>query len=208
MKKLLCTSVAGLLIGTALPAFAASTTDLTVKGLIVPSACTPSLSANGTVDVGRISIKDLNQDTRTQLTPTTLQLSIDCEAPTLFAMKTTDNRPESGTIGEYGIGKTNVGERIGGYYMTLDKGFADEAAVQPIASVNNGTTWFTMWDDDAWSTNIIVSIQEPGAARVPVPRQNTQMELNVKPFVLAAKNLTISEDTVIDGSVTVTVQYL
>ncbi|MCT7000040.1 hypothetical protein M1739_25990, partial [Salmonella enterica subsp. enterica serovar Abaetetuba] len=70
MKKLLRTSVTGVLIGCAFPVLAASTVDLTVKGLIVPSACMPSLSAE-TIDVGRVSVKDINQDTRTQLTPFT-----------------------------------------------------------------------------------------------------------------------------------------
>ena len=209
MKKLLCTSVAGLLIGTALPAFAASTTDLTVKGLIVPSACAPSLSAGGTVDVGRISISDLNQDTRTQLTPTALQLSINCEAPTLFAMNVTDNRADSAaSMAEFGVGKTTADERIGGFYLLLDKGIADEADVQQIASINNGSSWFRHWEDDAWASNLLVSIKQIGAASTPIPAKDTQMELTVNPFIHPAKNLTISEDTVIDGSVTVTVQYL
>lgn len=208
MKKLLCTSVAGLLIGSALPVFAASTTELKVEGLIVPSACAPSLSLNGNIDLGRISVKDLNQDTRTNLTQQALQLEVNCEAATLFAMQTNDNRAESGNTAEYGLGVTNAGERIGGFYMLLDKASADEAPVQLIASLNNGTTWFTFEEDDAWSQNIIVSIQEPGAARVPAPRKNTQMEVTVAPFILAAKDLTVTEDTVLDGSVTVTVRYL
>jgi hypothetical protein len=206
MKTPIKTLIACCLIGSVSPAFAASTVDLTVKGLIVPSACTPSLSAN-TVDVGRVSVKDLNQDTRTQLTPTTLQLGIDCESATLFAMQTTDNRADSGAHGEYGIGKTIPGERIGGYYMTLDKGVADGAAVTPIFSLN-GTTWGTMDPDTGWSTTIMVSIRDPGAARVPVPAKNTQMALSVLPFILPAKNVTITEDTPIDGSATIEVKYL
>ncbi|WP_443694653.1 DUF1120 domain-containing protein [Pseudomonas sp.] len=207
MKKLLHTSIAGVLIGCAFPAFAASTVDLAVTGLIVPSACTPSLSAS-TVDVGRVSVKDLNQDTRTQLTPTTLQLGIDCESATLFAMQTTDNRADSGAHGEYGIGKTIPGERIGGYYMSLDKGVADGAAVTPITSFNNGATWGSLWPEDPWTTSFIVSIRDPGAARVPVPAKNTQMALSVLPFILPAKNVTITEDTPIDGSATIEVKYL
>ena len=206
MKKLLHTSIAGVLIGCAFPAFAASTVDLAVTGLIVPSACTPSLSAN-TVDVGRVSVKDLNQDTRTQLTPTTLQLGIDCESATLFAMQTTDNRADSGAHAEYGIGKTIPGERIGGYYMTLDKGVADGATVTPIFSTN-GANWGTMRPDDLWTTTFMVSIRDPGAARVPVPAKNTQMALSVLPFILPAKNVTLTEDTPIDGSATIEVKYL
>jgi len=41
-----------------------------------------------------------------------------------------------------------------------------------------------------------------------VPAQNTQVALSVKPFILPAQGLTITEDTVIDGSVTVEVLYL
>jgi len=209
MKKLLCTSVAGLLIGNALPAFAASTTDLTVKGLIVPSACAPSLSANGTVDVGRISIKDLNPDAYTRLTPATLQLSINCEAPTLFAMKATDNRADS-TVGvtDYGIGKTSAGERIGGYFMGLDKGTADESPVQMIWSMDNGASWVRMWEDDSWQKNMLISIQDPATPRVPMPAKDTLMELSVNTFILPARGLTITEDTLIDGSATIEIKYL
>jgi hypothetical protein len=122
-------------------------------------------------------------------------------------MQTTDNRADSGANAEYGIGKTIPGERIGGYYMSLDNGVADGAAVTPIFSFD-GTTWGTMQPDDGWSTSFIVSIRDPGAARVPVPAKNTQMALSVKPFILPAKNVTINEDTPIDGSATIEVKYL
>ena len=208
MKKLLHTSVAGLLIASALPALAASTVDLTVKGLIVPSACMPSLSAE-TIDVGRVSVKDLNLDTRTQLTPVTLQMGIDCEASTLFALTATDNRTDSAnSIIEYGIGKTSAGQRIGGYVMFLDQGVADSNSVRLIQSADNGATWNSYGADTGWQTNRWISIQEIGAPRVPVPAQNTQVALSVKPFILPAQGLTITEDTVIDGSVTVEVLYL
>ena len=208
MKKLLHTSIAGVLIGCAFPAFAASTVDLAVTGLIVPSACTPSLSAN-TVDVGRVSVKDLNQDTRTFLTPTTLTLSVNCEASTLFAMKATDNRSDSAAaINELGIGKTAAGERIGGYWLMLSSATADTTAVQMIGSTNNGGSWFRFREDDAWGTTYLLSIAAVGAGPVPIPAQNTQMALSVNPFINPAKNVTITEDTPIDGSATIEVKYL
>ncbi len=208
MKKQLCTGVAAWLIGSALPALAASTTDLTVKGLIVPSACAPSLSANGVVDVGRFSVHDLNQDTWTRLTPVTLQLNINCEAPTLFAMKATDNRTDSAVSNaEFGIGKTLAGERIGGYHMELNKAIADDNNVQPIASWD-GITWFPQMEDYAWASNLLVSIQDPAGPLVPVAAQNTQIELEINPYIRAARNLTITQDTPIDGSATIEVRYL
>lgn len=208
MKKLLCTSIAGLLIGNALPAFAASTTDLTVKGQIVPSACAPSLSKND-IDLGRISVADLNQDTRTYLTATTLLLNVDCEAATLFAIKATDNRVEStDNVVEFGIGKTASGQRIGGYLMFLDKSVADQEPVGAIFSQDNGSNWHKLWSDDGWQTNFLVAIRDPAAGRTPIPAKNTQFELTVNPFILAKKDVTITEDTTIDGSVTIDVKYL
>ncbi|AJP50678.1 DUF1120 domain-containing protein [Pseudomonas fluorescens] len=208
MKKLLHTSVAGLLIASALPALAASTVDLTVKGLIVPSACTPSLSAN-TVDMGRVSVKDLNQESRTLLNPSTLSLSVDCETATMFAMKATDNRTDSSAnAGEFGIGKTAAGEPIGGYGLFLDNAVADAVAVQTIVSYNGGTTWFTHYEDDLWQSTSLISIKAIGTASTPIPAKNTLMALSVNPFIHPAKNVTISEDTAIDGLATIEVKYL
>ena len=208
MKTPIKTLIAGCLIGSFSPAFAASTVDLTVKGLIVPSACMPSLSAN-TVDVGRVSVKDLNQDTRTFLTPTTLTLSVNCEASTLFAMKATDNRSDSAAaINELGIGKTAAGELIGGYWLMLSNATADTTAVQMIGSTNNGGSWFRFREDDAWGTTYLLSIAAVGAGSVPIPARDTQVALSIKPFIFPAKDVTIGEDTLIDGSATIEVRYL
>jgi type 1 fimbria pilin len=38
------------------PAFAASTSDLSVKGSITPSACEPLISGGSVVDFGKISV--------------------------------------------------------------------------------------------------------------------------------------------------------
>lgn len=54
-----------LLLAMTSSVFAASSVDLSVKGLITPSACTPSLP--GDVDFGKIAAKDLNIDTSTAL---------------------------------------------------------------------------------------------------------------------------------------------
>lgn len=62
--------------------FAASSVDLTVKGLITPSACTPALSGGGTVDYGKISAKDLKADQQTFLPTQIVQFSVTCDAAT------------------------------------------------------------------------------------------------------------------------------
>lgn len=85
-------------------AFAASSTDLTVTGIITPTACTPALSNNGTVDFGKRSAKDLNQ-TRTFCTESS-KLNVVCDGETTFALELADNRSTS-TISPYlyGLGR-------------------------------------------------------------------------------------------------------
>ncbi|PNA52870.1 hypothetical protein C1Y14_34105, partial [Pseudomonas sp. MPR-R5B] len=60
MKKPLAALATLVMLATSGAAVAASSVDLTVTGLITPTACTPSLSANGVVDHGKISAKDLS----------------------------------------------------------------------------------------------------------------------------------------------------
>ena len=92
IKKYFAALSATALIGVAPYALAASSTDLTVTGIITPSACTPTLSGGGIVDHGKFSAKDLNQTSK--LTPSqTLKLSVNCERQlTVFALTRIDNR--------------------------------------------------------------------------------------------------------------------
>lgn len=82
MKTSVSLLSSALLLAITSSAFAASSVDLTVKGLITPSACTPSLP--GDVDLGKIAAKDLYQDSYTPLEKKTLQLSVNCDAATLL----------------------------------------------------------------------------------------------------------------------------
>ena len=81
MKTRLTTLAASVLLLHSANTLAASSVDLTVKGLIVPSACTPSLSGGGVIDHGKISAKDLKPDNPTVIGNHTLILAVNCDAP-------------------------------------------------------------------------------------------------------------------------------
>lgn len=69
MKNSISLLAAAIVLSGASTAFGASSVDLTVKGLITPSACTPSLSNGGMADYRKISAQDLpnaNTPTRCQ----------------------------------------------------------------------------------------------------------------------------------------------
>jgi hypothetical protein len=96
-------------------AVAASSVDLNVKGSITPSACTPSMPSSGTVDYGKLSAKSLNADKVTRLPPEYLQLRVECDAATLYALQGHDNRAGSAPNDEggFGLGLINGDEKLG-----------------------------------------------------------------------------------------------
>lgn len=195
-----------LMIGITAPALAASSTDLTVNGLIVPSACTPTLSNAGIVDHGKISVGDLKPAAITILPPITVQLAVDCDAKTLLALSHDDNRPESGVgIYGYGIGLVD-GKKLGYYVMVYDKVLADGQTPWMLMSWDNGTTWQNADDSETW--NFMLSVRDPAGPRTPTPVQNLSMNLAIHTQINPTQNLPVGQEMNIDGSATLTVRYL
>lgn len=180
-KHLIAVASALLITGTA-PAFAASTVDLTVKGIITPNACTPSLSSGGVIDHGKMSAKDLNATQITLLPKVTLQMTVTCDAPVIFALKATDNRIGSGSGSGFGLGFINGTQKLGSYSLTLgatgSPPQADGETVQAIGSFDNGVTW-ERWNSFETGTYLSVAT----LADASTPRATQQL---VTPWPTAA----------------------
>jgi len=99
--------------------------DLTVRGIITPNACTPSLSSGGVIDHGKMSAKDLNATQITPLPKVNLQMTVTCDAPVVFALKATDNRAGSGNASGFGLGRINGTQKLGSYSLTMSAPLAD-----------------------------------------------------------------------------------
>lgn len=199
-------TAATLLLGSA-HVLAASSVDLTVKGLITPSACTPTLSNGGAVDYGKISAKDLKVDQQTFLDSQTVQFTVTCDAATLMAMEAKDNREGSDANNdemEFGLGLINGTEKLGGMELRLLNPVADSVPVATIGSYDGGITWGT--ERNLMRNNLIA----PAVAGVntPIPVQLWTADLNVMPFIAKTSGLTLTNEVAIDGSVTLTVRYL
>lgn len=190
-------------------AFAASNIDLSVKGLITPSACTPGLSSNGDVDLGKISAKDLKQDTYTLLPERTLQMSIDCDASTLFALQGTDNRASSSTTSTgYGLGLIDNTQKIGRYHFLMSNSVADEVTISALESLDGGQTWMEL-DDAMWQRkNLAAFGSRTNGQWAPVPIKALTTDLIVAPIISPAKDLNLANEVQIDGSATLEVKYL
>ena len=152
--RLTTLAVSALLLSSA-NAFAASSVDLTVKGLIVPSACTPSLSGGGMIDHGKVSAKDLNPDRGTAIGVHTLSMTVDCDAPIQFALHPIDNRAASGLTTDFGLGFINETQKLGHFSLTWRGMVADGVTVQPIASMDQGKTWYS---EKFWEPSMYLSL--------------------------------------------------
>ena len=206
MKTCLTTLAASVLLLSSANAFAASSVDLTVKGLIVPSACTPSLSAGGVIDHGKISAKDLNPDKNTIIGNHTLSMAVNCDAPIQFAVHSIDNRAASGSSLSYGLGFINETQRLGGYSLTLVSPVAEDGVVvQPIASGDQGNTWYR---EKFWDPGLSMSVASMDDDSQPLAVKDLRVDLQVQTFVFRADGLDLSNEVNIDGSATLEVKYL
>lgn len=206
MKKPLAALVTLALLTTSGAAFAASSVDLTVKGLITPSACTPTLSANGVVDHGKISAKDLNQDTATILPITTLKLSVNCDGETLFALGATDNRSNSSSsAGGFGLGLIDNTQKIGAFFLDIGNALADNVAARTMVSTDEGKTWSYV-EGAIWNHPDLMAF----GLGTPTPMliKDLLTDMRVHTRIEPAKDLSLTNEVVLDGSATLEVKYL
>lgn len=207
MSKSLNTLIATLMLAGAGHAVAASSIDLTVRGLITPSACTPSLGNGGNIELGKISSKDLKPNDFTWLGDFVTQIAVTCDAPTLMAIEPKDNRAGSEAMGEsgyFGLGLINGSEKLGSMSAFLEKSFADGVASRAIDSLDGGTNWER---HSILGPDRITSVAD-NSTYAPIPVQAFEAQMTVTPMIAPTSGLTLTEEVPIDGSVTLTVRYL
>ncbi|MBD8192326.1 DUF1120 domain-containing protein [Pseudomonas fluorescens] len=205
MKKIFSTLSACLLLASP-AAFAASTVDLAVKGLIVPSACTPSLSSGGVIDHGKISAKDLRPDNPTLIGTHTMTIAVICDAPIQFALHSVDNRAGSATgPSSYGLGLINGNQKLGRYNLILSNPIADSVPVQPIASNDAGNTWYS---ERFWDPGLYMSVAAMDDDTQPLSAKEVVMDMQVETVIARTDSLDLSNEVPIDGSATLEVKYL
>ncbi|MHC8288598.1 DUF1120 domain-containing protein [Pseudomonas sp. XS1P51] len=209
MKKHLSLLTAALLLTGASSAFAASSTDLTVKGIITPVACTPSLSGGGIVDFGKISAKDLNPTNETKLVDHMVQLTVKCDASTVFAIQPVDNRAGSSSHGNtaYGLGLINGTQKLGRYYLSfLNPVSAIASSV--LTTDDDGTTWFDLDDSAAVPEKMVAFGNRTGGVWAPHPLTDVVVDIALNTAIARTDSLTLTDEVQIDGSATLEVVYL
>ncbi len=206
----------GMLLAGAQHALAASAIDLSVKGLITPTACTPLLSSGGLIDYGKISQQDLNLDKGTRLPIRHLQVSVACNASSRFALRMRDNRDGSAMVNSeiyYGLGLDISGNRIGLYSLTFDprQTMIDSAAVAyGTESTTGGLAWRTanLNPIDIGANSYLGFTDTDGSTTGPSAIQELTGTVKIEAVINAKQNLDLSQDILLDGSATMEVVYL
>jgi hypothetical protein len=206
MKTSLSLPGGALLLAMTSSVFAASSVDLTVKGLIIPSACTPSMP--GDIDFGKIAARDLNTDTPTWLEPRRMTLNVNCEAATLFALKSFDNRGGSAMIANaFGLGVINQTEKLGAFQLSFGN------PVAPIPStvliMNSEGYWWELVESDGIGPDNWVALGSRNSGDwAPHPLQDMSMDVTLRAAIAPANDLTLTQEVPLDGAATLEVMYL
>ncbi|NVZ22929.1 DUF1120 domain-containing protein [Pseudomonas costantinii] len=206
MNKHIPASMALLLAACAPGAFAASSTDLSVTGVITPSSCTPSLSGGGIVDHGKLAGKDLDVLLPTPLQVAEMALEVHCEGRTLFTLTTVDNRAGSSAINpdHHGLGMVNEDQKLGSVALAVLEPMADNTAVQTITSRDGGTTWAP---SSYLGHAALTSFAATAAPQTPVALQDLTARLHASTVIAPAGDLSLQDELPIDGHVTLQLKY-
>jgi len=208
MNKRLSLLTAALLLTGASSAFAASSTDLTVTGIITPAACTPTLASGGIVNYGKIPVKDLYSNKHTNLPLQSIQLTVNCDASTPFALIPIDNKKDTASVEtqyNFGLGLTPANEKLGVYNLSFRNPVAD-TPVTAIYTHDEGETWSVapVWSRNAWAA----FGSQTGGTWAPDSLQNVTVNIDVNTHIAPTNGLTLTDDVTLDGSATLQIEYL
>ncbi|WP_404994474.1 DUF1120 domain-containing protein [Cupriavidus pauculus] len=207
-------------------AFAAESADLSVKGVIRPSACSIALSNNGTVDYGTISAKSLSATDVTKLPDREVTMTINCDAATKVGFEVTDNRGESGSWiledidpgawGAYPMGLGAVdGKNLGAYEIQarVADATADGAPVADVVFAGpSGATGSLSRMGNYTNINTVVSWSDTVAGdsrATPNSYKTISQVLRIVGALNSTANLpSLTSNVELDGSATISVVYL
>ncbi|AZP73497.1 DUF1120 domain-containing protein [Pseudomonas poae] len=191
--------------------------EVNLLARFAPAACTPSLSNGGNVNLGKLSVIDLNLLQETTLPPRQTELSVTCDAPTAFAVSMQDNRQGSATgnadDSTYGLGLDARQQKIGRYRLIFDPARirADNfTQVYRTDSATGGMPW-----SGASSGPIAVAANRylgfsanAGSISGPSAIQNLSATLNLETVVAPLGSLDLGSEVRLDGSATLEINYL
>lgn len=221
IKKTLVASVISFSAIAGHAVFAAESTDLSVKGTITVGGCTPQFSSStgDTVYLGNWNGKELPTTPDNDVIIKTADLTIHCDSPTKVAFSTVDNRADSlmdvsnfhtgHNNAFYGLGKTADGVNIGAFSLRQSSKPVADGDYAKMVHTRTGNAWT---DSETIEPNRIgnvrYSLAKDFESLSPAAITDGHLYL-VMDFVFQSPDiLNITDETPIDGSITVNLSYL
>ncbi len=210
-KKIISFATATALALTMANAYAAPpVSELKVKGQLVVPVCTVAAADDGIYDFGKQSATIVKPAGDTPLTAMSKTWTVTCDAETYLNLTPTDNRADSASSVSttyFGLGKVNTDGKIGYYTATMSKGSVDSVSTNlfmtstsTIATANvNATAQIYKGGRSGWAATS--TTQKSGKVFV--------ADITVAPNLAstAVMNGPITEDTNLDGSLTLSFAY-
>lgn len=191
--------------------------ELRLQARFAPAACTPSLSNGGTVDLGKLSVMDLNQDKDTPLRAQPVVVNVTCDAPTRFSLRLQDNRQGSATGPAdetlYGLGLDAKQQKIGRYRLLFDpaRTTADSA---PQLYRTDSPTGALPWSSASASPMAIGASRHlgfsasAGSTSGPEAIQTLNATASLQAVLAPLGTLDLGSEVRLDGAATLELNYL
>ncbi|WP_322074681.1 DUF1120 domain-containing protein [Burkholderia cepacia] len=203
-----------------------TTFDIKVTGQIIPGACTPNVGNSGVVQMNP-NIKSLSPNAVTQTAVQSIPIRIDCGGTnTKIALSAQDARAGSAydsgwhtlfsdntsSTWNFGLGSSGNNRQIGDFQFQLANFTADNIAVFPVVSTDNGVGWA-----DHSSGNDAMRLDPSGkvwmswastSGGVPVAAKVFSGIVNVAAVIAPASKLDTTQAITLDGDAVVTIHYL
>lgn len=228
MKK---TLIAAALMVCAGSAFADPTAVLQVQGKLTNASCTPELSNGGVVDYGYIHLSSLSSTAANQLGHKDIDFTINCTAATKVSWNLIDDQAStraSITVQDafygggssslasqvYGIGATTDGVKIGGYtlFVNRDNVTANASKVDTIYAQFYSADTHTAWAKSGQAGTQGESIRDMTVATTgslePLAFTTATFPLTTSLAIQDTTTLAITDDTDLNGQLTISLRYL
>lgn len=186
----------------------ADSANLKIEGVIKPSACGISFAGDGLVDFGELKAADMNHADWTDLPGKRLDYSIACTAPTRVAMRWTDNRDGSSAVDStaaYGLG-LHRGEKIGASVINYVLPAMQADGAEAVLYRRDTAEWFPV-SGLAHHYQARFGVNADPVTG-PAAHQTYAGAVMFMTRVVPLRNLDLSEPVTIDGSATLSLEYL
>lgn len=210
-------------------AIANDSVDLKITAQLTLGSCTPTLSNGNEANFGNIALGSLSTTGTNQLGFRYLTLTITCTEATALGWSIADNKKDSLQVlmikdpkyngedlnsvdYEYGLGKTAGGVNIGAYaiYTDIDNVTGDGIKLKPMYQGSREMTWAKSGAGEIRNDPAYIYAAEADGASdsVVVAAKVFVWPLKITAAIQGTETLSITDDTDLSGSSTISLVYL